>query len=317
MTDTTQTPSLESRYLGALLGLATGDAVGTTLEFARPGSFEPITDMVGGGPFNLRPGEWTDDTSMALCLAESIIETGGFDAEDQMQRYLRWRDEGHLSATGHCFDIGVTTTNALNRYKRWRTPYVGSTNPNSAGNGSLMRLAPIPMRWRKDLNQTALYAALSSRTTHAAEEAVDACRYYAVLISRALNGMPKEAILNEPVTDLETFKDQPLAPAIAAIADGSYRRKRRRGIRGSGYVVHTLEAALWALDSTDDFRSGLLKVVNLGEDADTTGAVYGQLAGAIYAVENIPTGWRELLAMGSLLKRFAFTLLRSTDADSF
>ncbi len=312
----TAAPTLESRYLGALFGLAAGDAVGTTLEFAQPGSFEPLTDMIGGGPFRLRPGEWTDDTSMALCLAESLLESGGFDAEDQMQRYVRWRDEGHLSATGRCFDIGVTTTNALTDFLAWGEVFAGSTDPRSAGNGSLMRLAPIPMRWREDLTQTAHYAAESSRTTHGAQEAIDACRYYAVLIARALDGLHKEALLDREAPHLETFKDAPLAPAIHDIAQGSYRRRQPPEIRGSGYVVHTLEAALWALHSTDDFRSGLLKVVNLGEDADTTGAVYGQLAGALYGVEAIPREWREKLAMADVLERYALGLLREADAVS-
>ena len=100
---------LRDRYRGALLGLAVGDALGTTLEFKRPGSFAPITDMVGGGPFGLKPGQWTDDTSMALCLAESLVECRGFDPVDQLRRYCRWYREGHLSSTGRCFDIGNTT----------------------------------------------------------------------------------------------------------------------------------------------------------------------------------------------------------------
>src|SRR5690348_11419095 len=104
--------TLIDRYRGALVGLAVGDAVGTTLEFATPGTFEPITDMVGGGPFELLPGQWTDDTSMALCLAESLLHCGGHDPRDQMQRYVRWWREGHLSSTGRCFDIGRTVASA-------------------------------------------------------------------------------------------------------------------------------------------------------------------------------------------------------------
>ena len=106
------------RFRGCLLGLAAGDALGTTLEFKSPGTFEPIDDMIGGGPFGLRAGQWTDDTSMALCLATSLIECGGFDAMDQMRRYVRWRDEGYLSSTGYCFDIGNTVSGALDRFRR-------------------------------------------------------------------------------------------------------------------------------------------------------------------------------------------------------
>ena len=261
--------------------------------------------MVGGGPFNLKPGEWTDDTSMALCLAESILETGGFDPVDQMQRYVRWRDEGHLSATGECFDIGVATSRALDAFKQWGEPYAGSLDPKTAGNGSLMRLAPIPMRWRTDLQQTADYAALSSKMTHGAPEAVDACRYYAVLIALALNGWSKEEVLATSLDSLGVFENNPLSPGIAEIAAGTYRERKPPQICGSGYVVHTLEAALWALATTDDFRSGLLKVANLGEDADTTGAVYGQLAGAIYGVEAIHSAWVKKLAIRELIEGYA------------
>ena len=127
--------STRDRFRGCLLGLAAGDALGTTLEFSVPGSFDPIDDMVGGGPFGLRAGQWTDDTSMALCLATSLLESGGFDAVDQMGRYLRWFREGYLSSTGECFDIGGTTREALVRFERTGEPYSGPTDPMSAGNG--------------------------------------------------------------------------------------------------------------------------------------------------------------------------------------
>ena len=134
---------VRDRYRGALLGLAVGDALGTTLEFKAPGTFKPITDLVGGGPFGLKPGQWTDDTSMALCLAESLIEKRGFDPKDQMDRYCRWWKEGYLSSTGTCFDIGITVKTALAHYLRSGEPFAGSTDPFTAGNGSLMRLAPV------------------------------------------------------------------------------------------------------------------------------------------------------------------------------
>ena len=131
-----------NRHRGCLLGLATGDALGATLEFQAPGSFEPIHDMLGGGPFGLAPGQWTDDTSMALCLAESLLKSDGFDAADQMRRYLRWYRGGYLSSTGTCFDIGDTCRAALEQFEETDEPFAGSTDPQSAGNGSIMRLAP-------------------------------------------------------------------------------------------------------------------------------------------------------------------------------
>lgn len=133
------------RYRGSLLGLATGDALGTPLEFQPPGSFEPIDDMVGGGSSNPEPGQWTDDTAMALCLAESLIERNGFDPVDQLERYLRWLRQGYLSSTGECFDVGRIVASALLRFERTHEPYCGSTEPDTAGNGSIMRLAPVPL----------------------------------------------------------------------------------------------------------------------------------------------------------------------------
>ena len=128
-----------------MLGLAVCDALGTTLEFASPGSFEPIADIVGGGPFALRPGEWTDDTSMALCLAASLVEAGAFDPLDQMGRYRRWWRDGYMSSTGRCFDIGNTTRAALQSFEETGEPWCGSEDPGAAGNGSIMRLAPVPI----------------------------------------------------------------------------------------------------------------------------------------------------------------------------
>jgi ADP-ribosylglycohydrolase len=164
-------PDVADRARGALLGLAVGDALGATVEFMSPGSFAPVTDMIGGGPHRLQPGEWTDDTSMALCLAESLVECGGFDATDQMRRYVQWYREGYMSSTGSCFDIGNTTRAALHRFERDDEPFAGSTDPRSAGNGSIMRLAPVPIYYHHDPRAAISYAADSSRTTHAAAEA--------------------------------------------------------------------------------------------------------------------------------------------------
>lgn len=295
--------SLTDRFRGCLLGLAAGDAVGTTVEFMSRGSFVPVTDMEGGGPFGLAPGQWTDDTSMALCLATSLVERQGFDAVDQMDRYVRWWREGYLSSTGRCFDIGTTVRHALSQYERSRQPFSGSTDPRSAGNGSLMRLAPVPMWWFPDRDAMEHYAGESSRTTHGAAECVDACRLLARLLHRAFMGAPRDEVLfGEPA-----FRG---APAIEALARGAYRDKPVTAIRGSGYVVESLEAALWCLWHTDTFEAAVLAAVNLGDDADTTAAVCGQLAGALYGVEAIPVRWRERLVMGPLLLDLADRLRR-------
>ncbi|MGQ9683529.1 MAG: ADP-ribosylglycohydrolase family protein [Anaerolineae bacterium] len=288
---------LQQRYRGALLGLAAGDALGTTVEFPAPGSFPPLTDMVGGGPFGLQPGQWTDDTSMALCLAASLLETGGFDPVDQLRRYVRWWREGYLSSTGRCFDIGGTTRSALARFERTGEPYPGPTGPNTAGNGSLMRLAPVALAYALSPLEAMERAAESSRTTHGARACVDACRYLAGLLVGALQGIEKDTLLSdhyEPVGGY--WREHPLCPEVAAVAAGSYKRAGAR-IRGTGYVVQSLEAALWAFWRSGSYREGCLLAANLGDDADTTAAVYGQLAGAYYGEEGIPSEWRAKLAL--------------------
>lgn len=289
---------LSSRYRGALLGLAVGDAVGTPLEFTSPGTFEPISDMVGGGPFALDPGQWTDDTSMALCLAESLVEQQGFDAVDQMQRYMRWYRDGYLSSTGTCFDIGNTVRQALHHFERTREAFAGSTDPHSAGNGSLMRLAPVPLYYATAPEQAIAQAAQSSRTTHGAPAAVDACRFFSGLIVGTLQGCSKDELLAphfSPVPGL--WSRTPLHHAIDAIAAGSYKKRQPPAIKGTGYVVDCLEAALWAFYHGETYEDAVLLAVNLGQDADTTGAVCGQLAGAYYGAEAIPTHWLSRLAL--------------------
>jgi len=288
-------PSLPplDRFRGAMLGLAAGDALGATVEFHIRGHFPPLTGMIGGGPHDVEPGQWTDDTSMALCLAESLVERGGFDAADQMRRYVRWWREGHNSSKGYCFDIGNTTREALARFEATGNPFSGDTHPGTAGNGSLMRLAPVVLCHAHDHGEAVARAADSSRTTHGAAEAVDACRLFASLLHGALSGRGKDELLPAARAAMEASGS--LAPAVAAIAAGSHEGKDERTIRSSGYVVHTLEAALWAFFGTGTFKDGVLKAVNLGDDADTVGAVYGQLAGAYYGAPAIPAEWVDLL----------------------
>ena len=281
----------EERTRGCLLGLAAGDAVGTSVEFRSRGSFPPLEDMVGGGPFHLRAGEWTDDTSMALCLAASMVERGGFDAGDQMRRYWDWYQNGYLSSNGRCFDIGNTVRQALHRYHQTGDPFSGSSDPYSAGNGSIMRLAPVVLAYYPDPQRIWRYAAESSRTTHAAAECLDACRLLGDILFRLLGGADKAEAL------LSTSPERLTSESLQNIARGEYRTKQENEVRGSGYAVESLEAALWCFWNTDSFESAILKAVNLGDDADTTAAVCGQVAGAYYGEEGIPARWLARLAM--------------------
>jgi ADP-ribosylglycohydrolase len=294
------------RYRGSLLGLAAGDALGTTLEFCPPDTFAPTDEMIGGGPFELKRGQWTDDTSMALCLAESLIERLGFDPADQMERYVRWFRRGHLSSAGWCFDIGGTTCAALLRFQNDGKPYAGSTEPTAAGNGSIMRLAPVPLFFAATPGEAVARAADSSRTTHGASESVDACRYLAALLVGAVRGVPKDELTEDNYTPVAGLWDEvALAPRIAEVAAGSFRRREPPEVRGSGYVVQSLEAALWAFHRSTTYRDGALLAVNLGDDADTTGAVYGQRAGAYYGGRAIPQEWRERLALRDVIESYA------------
>ena len=257
--------------------------------------------MTGGGPFGLAPGQWTDDTSMALCLAESLLERRAFDARDQMERYLRWWRHGHLSSTGRCFDIGITTSQALARFEQSGEPFAGSTDPQQAGNGSLMRLAPVVLYFHPSLALVLEQAAASSRTTHAAPEAVDCCRLLAYAISQALAGTPKEALLVGAASVVSE-------PKVLDLARGTYLGKSEAQIAGTGYAVASLEAALWCVHATGSFEAAVLAAVNLGDDADTTGAITGQLAGALYGVEAIPREWRAVLHMGDEIANMAARL---------
>lgn len=309
-------PSLNQRAQGALLGLACGDALGTTLEFQPPGTFQPIDDISGGGPFHLQPGEWTDDTAMAFCLGTSLVERGTFDPVDQMQRYLQWYRQGAYASNGRCFDIGNTVANALNQFEQRGEPFAGSADPQTAGNGSLMRLAPVALACAAKPRLAIHLAGDMSRTTHAAPEAIDACRFFASLLVGALQGLDKGTLLAadySPVLGL--WEEQPLSPRIQEIAHGSYWHKEPPQIIGSSYVVESLEAALWAFAKADSFRHGALLAVNLGDDADTTGAIYGQLAGAYFGVQGIPSDWRAKLARHDELAALADRLI-ALDADA-
>lgn len=280
----------EDRFRGCLVGLAVGDALGTSVETRRRGSFPALTDMSGGGPFELRPGQWTDDTAMALCLAASLLESDGFDPRDQMNRYCRWVDEGYMSSTGLAFDVGDTVFRALSAFHVSGDPYAGPTMPTSAGNGSLMRLAPVAMYFHPWIERAVELAGESSRTTHGAPECINACRIFAEILSRALGGASRSEILS-PVSVGD------VGEALQGIADMAFFSKGRADIQSTGYVVHTLEAALWCFCRTDSFEAAVLTAANLGDDADTTAAVCGQIAGAFYGMTQIPDAWLDRLAM--------------------
>lgn len=293
--------STTDRQRGALFGLAIGDALGAAIEFAPPGTFEPVTGYRGGGPHGLASGEWTDDTSMALALADSLAKAG-WDLADQVRRYLAWWRAGEYSVTGECFDIGTTTRAALARFRVHGDPLrSGDPSPRASGNGSIMRLAPVPIRYLThypdDIGELSRLAAESSLPTHASPACLSACRYLALVLCGLMRGEARAEVLASDWPPLEWLRAAaPLDPAVDEVARGSFRTKKPPEIVGSGYVVQTLEAALWAFHHGSDFRTAVLAAVNLGDDADTTGAVCGQLAGACWGESGIPGELLESLA---------------------
>ena len=294
------------RQRGMLLGLAIGDALGAAVEFKPPGSFEPVTGFRGGGPFGLAEGQWTDDTSMALALAASIAT--GWSLDDQAQRYVDWWRRGHYSVNGVCFDIGLTTCTALRRFESSRNARTsGDPSERASGNGSIMRLAPVAIRYAPlfpaQLDELVRYAAESSLPTHASPQCLSACAYMATVLSALVHGVPRDHVLRDDwMPLLEILNVIELHGEVQEVAKGSYRKKKPPAVRGSGYVVGSLEAALWAFHDASDFREAVLRAVNLGADADTTGAVCGQLAGACWGESGIPEEWLAGLARRDLIE---------------
>jgi ADP-ribosyl-[dinitrogen reductase] hydrolase len=241
---------------------------------------------------------------MALCLAHSLVYRKGFDPTDQMNRYCNWANYGYMSSTGKCFDIGSTTARALRRYQDTGEPFSGSTDPHSAGNGAIMRLAPIPMFFAASLERTVHFSGESARTTHGAPEAVECARLFGAQIRAALLGADKTQLLTR--AGYESSE-----PKVEQLAAGCYRKKSEGEIRGSGYAVESLEAALWCFQHSESFEEAVLKAANLGDDADTTAAICGQLAGAHYGISSIPRRWQRRLIMQEEIGLLALQLLES------
>jgi ADP-ribosylglycohydrolase len=211
--------------------------------------------------FGLAPGEWTDDTSMALALADTLIIKGGLDEHDLMLRFCAWQEMGEYSHSGHCIDIGNTVRAARSRFRRTGNPITGSIDPLSAGNGSLMRLSPIAIRYADDADARANAACCQSRTTHGAAEAVAACEAYADLLAEAICIGDRDRVL-QPRTGAWPDK---VARAMSMETVGWDRAH----VRGSGYVIHSLESSLRAVGNARDYGEAVLLAANLGEDADT------------------------------------------------
>jgi ADP-ribosyl-[dinitrogen reductase] hydrolase len=265
--------TVQDRARGALIGLAVGDAIGATVEFVDRGKFAPLTDMVGGGVYRLLAGQWTDDTSMAICLADSIIANDSINPNDLLERFLRWYRYGENSSTGCCFDIGTTTKVALHQFEKMKTYQPLPDDYFSSGNGSIMRLAPVAIRWHDDAKLAAEYAVVQSLTTHGSQICSACCIELAQLLVSAING-------DDVMPGLELY-------AQLVDLEGT--------IPNSGFGPDTLKTAKWAVGKTKSFDDAVLLAANQGGDADTIAAVAGQIAGAIYGFGSIRKSWREKL----------------------
>jgi len=276
---------LRDRFLGALVGLAVGDALAAATQFRRPGTFTPVGDLLGGGPFDLPRGGWSDDTAMTLCLAESLLECDGFDARDQVDRYSRWQQDGYLSATGQCLGITANTARAL-AMARWRRHvFAGSHDPDQLDPEPLSRVAAVALFHFSTLEADLNVAADAARTTCQAPGVLDACRELARALHASLSGQGKEQILAgvPPIKEHATLANT-TAPA-------------------------TLAAAFWAFGSTDNFREAVLRAANVGGNSDVVASVCGQLAGSHYGIAAIPAAWRNSLIHKDLIEGCADRLL--------
>lgn len=297
---------LRARFQGALIGLATGDALAAATQFRKPGSFAPIGDLLGGGPFDLPRGAWSDDTAMALCLAESLLERAGFDAADQVQRYARWQQQGHLSSTGQCIGITANVARALAAAQWRRQPFCGSHDPRQLDPEALTRVAPTVMYYFASLEDAVQQSAEQARTTAQAPDVLGACRFLAVVLHGALAGKPRAQCLAPPRA---AWAPARISARLERLARGDFLHLTPDRVRPTGDALDLLEAALWVFARSDSFREGALAAANLGGHADVIASLYGQIAGAALGVGAIPAPWRLSIARLSELENFADRLL--------
>lgn len=273
---------LRGKKLGTLVGLAVGDAMGAPYEFLDKSRYTPTKEYNTGGVHNVALGEWTDDTSMALCLAQSLIDSRGFDAKDQMEKYLKWYTEGYMCTRPRCFDIGNSTAKSIIDFELNRNIFSKVTRNDESGNGTIMRLAPIPMLYSFDSDLKS-YAKISSKTTHNSFEAGICAELLAGIINRCY------------MTKRDNFlsKDD----VLSGLGDKTFieNAKQMKETIPTGYCIDTLEVAIRGFYNFDNFIDGLMYCISLGEDTDTVGAVYGQIAGAYYGLSGIPDYYKENL----------------------
>jgi ADP-ribosyl-[dinitrogen reductase] hydrolase len=289
------------RVTGCLVGLAVGDALGAPVEFKRRGTFAPVTGMRAGGYFRLPAGAWTDDTAMALCLAQSLLAVPDFSELDLLERFWRWLEHGENTSTGRALGVGQNTFRTLSNFRRTGALAAPPNGNRSDGNGALMRMAPVACRyWRKPELARSI-AVRQSRTTHHSALSEAACELQAELLTGLIAGSRWDDCV-------ASVRQETWPPEIEAILARDWLAMADADVNASGYVVNTLEAALWATHTSEGFSEAVLKAVNLGDDADTVGAVTGQLAGARFGMASIPPEWFAQLVDGEVIKEIGLKL---------
>ena len=311
-------------FKDVLFGLAVGDALGVPVEFKSREYLKksPVTTMIGYGSHNQPAGTWSDDSSLAFCLAESLCN--GYDLDDLANRFVEWKEHAYWTPHGKVFDIGIATSQAIWSLHQGTPPLLaGGADEQSNGNGSLMRILPLlfyikdkPIQKRFELVKQV------SSLTHRHIRSVIACFIYLEFALELLNGKDKKESFRNAVSRLDDFLyEEPICSEkelfrfhrIFAKPDSIYETKPvdeypEEEINSSGYVLHTLEASIWCFLLTDTYEEAVLKAVNLGSDTDTTGAVTGGLAGLYYGHESIPAGWVEVLAKRKNIEELALRL---------
>ncbi|KAI9889225.1 MAG: hypothetical protein M1814_005674 [Vezdaea aestivalis] len=327
-------PSTASRIKGSLFGLACTDALGAPVEFKKRGTFDHVDRYLPNENFGTAAGTWTDDTSMALCMAEGIIDhKGTFIPQAVIRNWVAWYRNGHLSATGYCFDIGNATRTALAGWDDFfRThPKISKDDLNAhaegqltidkhmnkksfCGNGALMRIAPLPLVYHRSNTQLKPAIIQSAVATHPYPLNSDCCTVYCSLIVACFSNLTKSQLAYDLASIIGSIPrvDSELEHRLSKyVGLDVWEKQPSESIKSSGYVLDTLEAALWAFFTTDSFQAGAIKVVNLGDDADTVGAVYGGLAGAFYGFESIPKDWISGLVKADVVGKIADGLVKA------
>lgn len=303
-----------NKFLGVMFWWAIGDALGSATEFLTPDKFVPVKDFQWRPKFRTNPGDYTDDTAQALCLAQSLLDCWGFDIEDQLDKYLKWLSEGYMSSTNRAFWIGLQTLDRLWKYKQYKEGKLQNrpreedlSGQKKDGNGALMKIWPIPLFYAKDPQKALYYAGESCKAIHNTDLCISCAQYFVGLIIGVMNGLKKSDLQLFPYSPVERRWDMhKMHPDLIPVVKGSYLNKEKSELwTVYGYVLDSLEVALWWFFNFNSFEEGMIEVVNLWYDADTNGCLYGYLAGAYYGYDAIPERWKTQLTNKELLAQFA------------